>query len=77
MHGDRPLVVVTASQDAQAGWLPLQDRPARLSTNSGHHVAPATHVALVTDQIAAQASIQAIRDVVHAVRSNAALDQSL
>ena len=29
--GDRPLVVVTATRDALAGWLPLQDGLARLS----------------------------------------------
>jgi pimeloyl-ACP methyl ester carboxylesterase len=74
--GDRPLIVVTAAQDAQAGWLPLQDRLARLSTNSSHRVVPSTHIALVTDQTAAQMSIQAIRDVVHAVRSNVPLDKS-
>jgi pimeloyl-ACP methyl ester carboxylesterase len=73
--GDRPLVVVTATQDALAGWLPLQDGMATLSTNSSHRVVPYTHDALVTDQIAAQASIHAIRDVVHAVRSNVALDK--
>jgi pimeloyl-ACP methyl ester carboxylesterase len=75
--GDRPLIVVTAAQDAQAGWLPLQDRLAGLSTNSSHRVVPSTHIALVTDQTPAQTSIQAIRDVVHAVRSNAPLDKSL
>jgi pimeloyl-ACP methyl ester carboxylesterase len=75
--GDRPLVVVTAAQDAQAGWLALQDALARLSTNSSHRVVACTHIALVTNQRAAQTSIQAIRDVVHAVRSNAALDKSL
>jgi hypothetical protein len=69
--------VVTAAQDAQRGWLPLQDRLAGLSTNSSHRVVPSTHIALVTDQTAAQTSIQAIRDVVHAVRSNAPLDKSL
>lgn len=74
--GDRPLVVVTATQDALAGWLPLQDGMATLSTNSSHRVVPYTHDALVTDQIAAQASIQAIRDVVHAVRSNVPLDKA-
>jgi hypothetical protein len=66
--GDRPLVVVTAERDAQAGWLPLQDRMTALSTNSSHRVVPYTHDALVTDQIAAQTSSQAVRDVVHAVR---------
>jgi hypothetical protein len=38
--GNRPLVVVTATQDALAGWLPLQDRMATLSTNSSHRVVP-------------------------------------
>jgi pimeloyl-ACP methyl ester carboxylesterase len=75
--GNRPLVVVSASQDAQAGWLPLQDRLAKLSTNSSHRVVPSTHIALVTDQTAAQTSIQAIRDVVRAVRSNATVAQTL
>ena len=48
--GDRPLVVVTATRDALAGWLPLQDRMARLSTNSSHRLVPYTHDALVTDR---------------------------
>jgi pimeloyl-ACP methyl ester carboxylesterase len=74
--GDRPLVVVTAAQDAVAGWLPLQDKMAMLSTNSSHRVVPYTHDALVTDQTAAQTSIHAIRDVVDAVRSNVPLDKS-
>jgi pimeloyl-ACP methyl ester carboxylesterase len=75
--GDRPLVVVTAAQDPQAGWLQLQERLARLSTNSSHRLVPFTHIALVTDQTATQTSIQAIRDVVHAVRSNATLNPVL
>jgi pimeloyl-ACP methyl ester carboxylesterase len=66
--GDRPLVVVTAVIDAQAGWLPLQDEMATLSTNSSHRLVPYTHEALITDQAGAQTSSQAIRDVVHAVR---------
>jgi pimeloyl-ACP methyl ester carboxylesterase len=66
--GDRPLVVVTAAVDAQAGWLPLQDELATLSTNSSHRVVPYTHDALVTDQSAAPTSVDAIRDVVNAVR---------
>ena len=44
--GDRPLVVVTAARDAQAGWLPLQNKLATLSTNSSHRVVPYTHDAL-------------------------------
>jgi hypothetical protein len=37
---------------------------------------PYTHDALVNDQTAAQTSSQAIRDVVHAVRSSAPLEKS-
>jgi hypothetical protein len=74
--GDRPLVVVTAARDAQAGWLPLQEEMATLSTNRSHRVVPYTHDALITDQTAAQTSSQAIRDVVHAVRSSAPREKS-
>jgi pimeloyl-ACP methyl ester carboxylesterase len=74
--GDRPLVVVTAARDAQAGWLPLQDKLATLSTNSSHRVVPYTHDALITDRMAAQASSQAIRDVVDAVRLSKAVEKS-
>ncbi|PYR92804.1 MAG: alpha/beta hydrolase [Acidobacteria bacterium] len=74
--GDRPLVVVTATRDALAGWLPLQDRMARLLTNSSHRLVPYTHDALVTDRTAAEASTQAIRDVVHAARFATALKKS-
>ena len=48
---------------------------ATLSTNSSHRVVPYTHDALITDQTAAQTSTHAIRDVVHAVRSNVPLDK--
>jgi pimeloyl-ACP methyl ester carboxylesterase len=74
--GDRPLVIVTAERDAPAGWLPLQDKMATLSTNSSHRVVPYTHDALITDQTAAQTSIQAILDVVQAVRFAAPLKKS-
>ena len=73
--GNRPLVVVTASRDAQEGWLPLQDRMAMLSANSIHRVLPYSHDALVTDRAAAQASSQSVRDVVHAVRFSVPLAQ--
>jgi pimeloyl-ACP methyl ester carboxylesterase len=69
--GERPLVVVTASVDSQSGWLPLQEAMATLSRNSSHRIVPFTHDALVTDPSAAQTSIQAIRDVVQAVRQSA------
>jgi pimeloyl-ACP methyl ester carboxylesterase len=72
--GDRPLVVLTAERDAEAGWLPLQDRLATLSRNSSHRLVPYTHDGVVTDQTAAQTSIGAIRDVVHAVRFNVPLE---
>jgi pimeloyl-ACP methyl ester carboxylesterase len=74
--GNRPLIVVTAARGALAGWLPLQDRMATLSRNSSHRVVPYTHDAIITDQAAAQTSSQAIRDVVHAVRSGASLKNS-
>jgi len=66
--GSRPLVVVTAAQDALVGWMPLQDQMATFSTNSSHRIVPYTHDALVTDETAAQTSSQAIRDVVRAAR---------
>jgi pimeloyl-ACP methyl ester carboxylesterase len=74
--GNRPLVVVTAARDAQAGWLPLQGKLAALSTNSSHRVVPYTHDALITDRMAAHASSRAIRDVVHAVRYSAPVEKS-
>lgn len=71
--GDRPLVVVTASQDAQPGWLPLQDALAALSTNSRHRIVPYTHAQLVVDEAASQTSIAAIAEVVSAVRHRTVL----
>ena len=72
--GDRPLIVVTATRDAMAGWLPLQDAMAALSTNSRHEVIPYRHAELVTNETAAHTSSQAIRDVVSAVRSATPLE---
>ncbi len=66
---DRPLVVVTAGREALDGWLPMQARMAALSANSSHRIVPYTHEALLSDRSASQASIQAICDVVRAVRS--------
>jgi hypothetical protein len=51
-------------------FLPESTRSRQLCSATG------THDALVTDQTAAQTSIRAIRDVVHAVRSNIPLDKS-
>ena len=56
--------------------LALQNKMATLSTNSSDRVVPYAPNALVTDQRAAQTSIHAIRDVVHAVRADGALDKS-
>ena len=72
--GDRPLIVVTAAEDAHEGWLPLQEDMAALSTNSLHRVIPdATHSSLIEDRGDSENSIQAILDVVAAVRSGALL----
>ena len=65
---DRPLTVVTASQDAQQGWLPLQHEMAALSTNSRHLIVPYAHADLVTDRFAALVSVEAITTMVHTVR---------
>jgi hypothetical protein len=70
------LIVVTATRDAMAGWLPLQDEMAKLSTNSRHDVVPYEHAELVTDEKAAQTSSRAIRDVVGAVRSASPVEKS-
>jgi hypothetical protein len=48
---------------------------ATLSTKSSHRGVPYTHDGLVTDETAAQSSIDAIRDVVHAVRFNVPLEK--
>ncbi len=69
--GDKPLVVVTAEKDAQAGWLPLQDQLARLSSNADHRVlADVDHASLTEDEAAAAISSRAITDVVKSVRSH-------
>lgn len=72
--GDRPLIVVTAMKGAAAGWLPLQDKLAGLSTNSVHRLLPDTdHPGLIHDKAGGAAASQAILDVVASVRSGAPL----
>lgn len=71
--GGKPLIVVTAAKGAMDGWLPLQDKMAALSTNSIHRVVHATHTSLIEDRSDSAISIQAILDVVAAVRSGAPL----
>lgn len=69
--GNKPLIVVTAVKDAQAGWLPLQAEMLTLSTNSVQRVAQnATHTSLTEDKAEAVGIWgKAILDVVAAVRS--------
>lgn len=75
--GARPLIVVTAAQDAQDGWMPLQNELARLSANSAHRVLPTTsHMSLVLNRADAALASRAILDVVGAVRTSAALKGS-
>jgi hypothetical protein len=72
--GGKPLIVVTAGKNALAGWLPLQDKMATLSTNSVHRVMQnATHTSLTEDKTDSRISSQVILDVVHAVRSGTPL----
>jgi pimeloyl-ACP methyl ester carboxylesterase len=76
--GDRPLIVVTAAKGALAGWLPLQDRMAGLSTNSAHRVLPdIDHPGVVHDRAGAAQSSRAILDVVASVRTGSPLTRAL
>jgi pimeloyl-ACP methyl ester carboxylesterase len=69
--GNRPLMVVTAFQDALEGWAALQDEVPKLSSNSSHwSLSTATHASLVEDKANAALSSQAIREVVAAVRTS-------
>jgi len=71
--GDRPLIVVTAAAAADPGWVAAQEALPRLSTASIHRVmATATHNSLISG-VDAGASIQAILDVLAAVRTGAPL----
>jgi pimeloyl-ACP methyl ester carboxylesterase len=66
----KPLIVVTADlgqNDDQ--WIAKQDRLARLSTNSVHRHAKATHGSLLDDAGDSVAASQAIVDVSDAVRA--------
>jgi pimeloyl-ACP methyl ester carboxylesterase len=70
--GDLPLAVVSAGGHGQANplWAEYQDELAGLSTNSMHIVVDgAGHTTLWTDPEDARASVQAILDVIDAVRS--------
>jgi hypothetical protein len=68
--GAKPLIVVSAVEDAHAGWLPLQEKMAGLSTNSVQRVIQdASHTSLIEDEGDSANAIRAILDVVEAVRS--------
>jgi pimeloyl-ACP methyl ester carboxylesterase len=70
---DRPLLVLSAGSEQQAGWLEAQDELPHLSTNSTHRVLDAaTHTSIITGDDA-PASAQAILDVVAAVKAGTAL----
>jgi len=70
--GDRPLIVVTAESEAETGWMAAQESLPRLSTASVHRVlAAATHNSLISG-VDAEASSQAILDVLAAVRAGTA-----
>jgi pimeloyl-ACP methyl ester carboxylesterase len=68
--GSTPLVVLTAAgHESDAAWNAAQERMAALSANSIHRSADAPHAALVDEERGAAASVQAIDDVVRAVRT--------
>jgi pimeloyl-ACP methyl ester carboxylesterase len=69
---DRPLAVLTASGsvDGTAGWARAQDQLAALSTNSVHRVVDSSHIGMVEDPAPAQQSVDAIDQVVDAVRAD-------
>lgn len=71
--GDRPLIVVTAGTGSQAGWLAAHELMAALSTDSAQRVVEtASHSSLITGP-EADASSQAILDVIVAVREGSAV----
>ena len=74
--GDKPLVVLTASEGHDATWMRDQDRMAELSTNSRHRVVDgATHAGLIVEEEYAAATSEAVRDVVEAVRESGRLSK--
>jgi pimeloyl-ACP methyl ester carboxylesterase len=66
----KPLVVLTADTGNAANWQAKQDQMATLSTNSSHRVAKdTTHETLLYDEADSAQAIQAISDVIAAVRT--------
>jgi pimeloyl-ACP methyl ester carboxylesterase len=68
---DKPLIVLTAGAETDATHDAAQNKLATLSKNSSHRVIEhASHIGLITDQQYAQATTQAILDLVTSVRNN-------
>jgi pimeloyl-ACP methyl ester carboxylesterase len=66
----KPLIVLTADTGNAANWQAKQDQMATLSTNSSHRVAKdTTHETLLYDEADSAQAIQAISDVIAAVRT--------
>ncbi len=75
--GDQPLAVLTTSESLTgAGWSDAQDQLAALSTNRVHRTVVSTHAGLVADKAPAAQSVRAVTDVISAVRTGNALEQS-
>jgi pimeloyl-ACP methyl ester carboxylesterase len=71
---DKPLVVLTAGSDNDAGWRVRQNRLTALSTNSVQRVVDgATHQALIADEEFAAVTTRAVLDVVSSVRNTGPL----
>ena len=73
----RPLVVLTLTETVEedADGYAAQQRFARLSTNSSLRMGDTTHTGLVDDERGATFSVQAVLDVVSAVRTGSAVAQ--
>lgn len=68
--GSTPLVVITAAgPHADSAWGDAQNRMAELSTNSSHRQADAAHAGLLDEEGGAADSVDAVADVVQAVRA--------
>ena len=72
----KPLYVLTAALGNQRGWLPAQQKLAKLSTNSVQRTATgATHAALLEERSFAAVTSGAIGDVVRAARTGDRIDR--
>ncbi len=69
--GDKPLVVLSASVNLSGtpGWRTAQEQLATLSTDADHRVAQSTHGGLLDHPASSAHSVDAIVDVVQAVRT--------